>query len=76
MKKIEPITLADVKLCDENGDVITDETKLPLVYNKDKGVFRIMGWTSKMGKLLSVKNIDTGEELPYAPMSELYKLVN
>lgn len=61
-------------LCDEEGHDIIDESKLPLVYNKDKGVFRILGWTSKMGQVVKVKNVITGEELPYAPMDELKKL--
>lgn len=67
-----PIDAGHVELCDEEG--ITDESKLPLVYNKDKGVFRILGWTSKMGQVVKVKNVITGEELPYAPMDELKKL--
>ncbi len=69
-----PIDAGHVKLCDEQGCVITDESKLPLVYNHEKGVFRIVGWSSKMGQIVSVKNVLTGEELPYAPMDELKKL--
>lgn len=69
-----PIDAGHVKLCDEEGFGITDESKLPLVYNHEKGVFRIIGWSSKMGQIVSVKNVDTGEVLQYAPMNELRKL--
>jgi len=69
-----PIDAGHVESTDENGCEITDESKMPLVYNKDKGIFRILGWSSKMGQIVSVKNVLTGEELPYAPMSELKKL--
>lgn len=69
-----PIDAGHVELCDDEGHEIIDESKLPLVYNKDKGVFRILGWTSKMGQVVRIKNVITGEELPYAPMDELKKL--
>ena len=70
-----PIDASHIELCDKKGNVITNESKLPLVYNHEKGVFRIIGWTSKMGKIVSLKNIDTGEELTHAPVSELKRLV-
>lgn len=69
-----PINHGHVKLLDENGHDQTDESKLPLVYNEEKGIFRIVGWTSKMGGIVTVKNVVTGEVLEYAPMKELKKL--
>ncbi len=69
-----PIDAGHVSLSDEQGYRIEDESKLPLVYNEERGVFRIMGWTSKMGQIISIKNVVTGEELTHAPISELRKL--
>lgn len=69
-----PITWTDVILTDDEGYGITNESELPLVFNEEKGVLRIVGISSKLGQVLSVKRISDNEELPYAPMYELKKL--
>lgn len=69
-----PITWEDIIMTDDEGYGITNESELPLVFNEEKGVFRIVGISSKLGQILSVKRISNNEELPYAPMHELKKL--
>ena len=68
-----PATVADVILTDEEGYVIKDEEGT-LVWNKEKGVFRIIGWSSKMQQIVCLKSVDDGIEYPYAPISELKRL--